>query len=293
MSYYIKIHNWSGQNLENATTRFAKAFRMQDTRATQVMQDILSGKTWQFEHTTSDEQSDKAYIYLKNLGYQVELVPIVEPQKPVARMRPPAETLVEPVELTSASKSKKSPFDFLKKLIPAKPPTIEIEDRPPAKRSTLRRIFSLLFLLCVFALATLLPYCFGFLAQAKINEFIPQLFKKGSMVQLKNYNRGWLRSNAEYAVKIAGTPPFTLVSEIVHGPFPIEEWMAGNFKSGFFQVRIQAQTDLGGQKAEEGVDPLEKFARKDYFLKKGSLYMMDLVKNNKGLLVNGKPVPLR
>ncbi len=293
MSYYIKIHKWSGQNLENTTSRFAKTFRMQNVRATEVMQDILGGKTWQFEHTTSDEQSDKAYTYLKNLGYQVELVPAVEPQKPVMRTRPPAETLAEPVELTSASKSKKSPFDFLKKLIPAKPPVLIGEVQPPARPSALRRMFPLLFLLLIIAVGTMLPYCFGVLAETKINEFIPQLFQKGSMVQLKSYNRGWLRSNAEYSIKMAGAPPFTLVSEIVHGPFPIEEWMAGNFKSSFFQVRIQAQTDLGGQKADEGIDPLEKFTRKEYFLKKGTLYMMDLVKNNKGLLVNGKPVPLR
>lgn len=160
----------------------------------------------------------------------------------------------------------------------------------PRKKSVAGKA-ALLFLLLLPVTVAALPYCFGMRAEAILNELVPQVFQKGTIVQLRNYDRGWLRSTAEYTVKTKGIPPLTVSSVIIHGPFSIGELMSGNFTGEYFQARIDSGIKLAGQ-GESGVDPLEGVAKKGYFLKRGPVYKMDLVIKDEGLLVNGKLIPL-
>ncbi|MBI4389421.1 MAG: DUF945 family protein [Nitrospinae bacterium] len=118
MSYRVKIHGWSGNDLSEVADRFAKLFRMRRENAQAILHDVVEeGRSWQFERTIPDRQSDQARQYLKALGFDAELVP-VEPGQPVAaRQRPAREKLSPPTEPAAP----KSPFDFLKRFRTPRP----------------------------------------------------------------------------------------------------------------------------------------------------------------------------
>jgi hypothetical protein len=78
MSVYIKINDWYGADQDDSTARFTKVFRMTDNEGESAMSLICRNKTWQFEHQTSDSQSDEALEYLTSIGFDVELVPITD-----------------------------------------------------------------------------------------------------------------------------------------------------------------------------------------------------------------------
>ncbi|MEK7254247.1 MAG: hypothetical protein AAB316_05845, partial [Bacteroidota bacterium] len=73
MSRYIVLRKWSGDDPEDISVRLAKVFRMTSVRAAMIVQDVSSGRPWQFEHTVSDTQSEPTKIYLQTLGFEVEL----------------------------------------------------------------------------------------------------------------------------------------------------------------------------------------------------------------------------
>jgi hypothetical protein len=76
MSVHIKINDWFGADQGDATSLFTKVFRMTDSEGESAMSLICRNKSWQFEHQTSDDQSNEAQGYLTSIGFDVELVPL-------------------------------------------------------------------------------------------------------------------------------------------------------------------------------------------------------------------------
>lgn len=322
MSYYLKIHNWSGNNLDDAIPRFAKVFRMRRDQAAPILRILVErSQTWQFERTISDAQGDAARDYLERLGFKVELIPAAHPKTETAR-RLPVENLAPPL----GTPAKKSLLGFLKKFkigVPAQPEAGDgglgsdgeqaasgavateisrsgarrapadrgpVEEAParkplfgfwkkrkkdaedeedtaeesalsaeqvsslmesapvsaaPAKTAGASRLLWVLLLIILGAGAAA-PYWFGMQAEGTIKEFI-QRPPPDLIVQLKSYDRGWLRSTAEYAIRFPGlplSPSLDGAAEIVHGPVALDEWFAGNFGGDYFQARVVSTAKL-------------------------------------------------
>ncbi|MBI4384893.1 MAG: YdgA family protein [Nitrospinae bacterium] len=118
MSYRVKIHGWSGNNLSEVADRFAKLFRMRRERALTVLHGIVEeGRPWQFERSIPDRQGNPARQYLKTLGFDVELA-LVEPGQAVAAKPRPAREELSPPAGPAAPKSL---FGFLKRPLTPQP----------------------------------------------------------------------------------------------------------------------------------------------------------------------------
>lgn len=213
----------------------------------------------------------------------------LKPKKPV----PPPErpmTVPEAPEVEVAPLPKKSFFDFLK---PKKTgPAPEVKKAVPQGYRQKSKIGLIAFVFVLIAATSVLPYYFGMRAEAILNELMPRMFQKGVVFKLKSYDRGWLRSSAEYTISAPKGAVFQGTSEIEHGPFFLEEVLAGNFN--YFQARIESKIPVIIPKAPEGSqasDPLESLVMKGYFVKKGKMYKIDLLILDEGLNVNGKLIP--
>lgn len=205
----------------------------------------------------------------------------------------------ETTMISSAAKSsdaqiaplpKKSFLDFLKKKnTDAAPEQKKPEPMAYRRKSNIAPIF---FVVALVAAALLMPYILGMRAEVILNELMPRMFQKGVELKVKSYDRGWLRSSAEYTISAPTGLIFQAVSEIEHGPFSLEELLSGNIH--YFQARIESKIPVNPPKASDGnqaPDPLENLVMKGYFVKKGKLYKMDLLVLDEGLNVNGKLIP--
>ena len=77
MSYYMVFNGWSGDDNAVAIEKMARVFHMEEDQASQVLDDLAAGESWQFEHQISDKQSEIAEGYLQGLGFDLERVPIM------------------------------------------------------------------------------------------------------------------------------------------------------------------------------------------------------------------------
>ena len=77
MSYYMVFNSWTGDDSATVVEKMARVFRMEEGQASQIVGDLESGETWQFEHQVSDMQSEIAEGYLQKLGFAVERIPIM------------------------------------------------------------------------------------------------------------------------------------------------------------------------------------------------------------------------
>ena len=73
MGYFIKFNGWAGDDLNEATARLAKVFRMDSGKASQAMRKIIGGQNWQFQWPISQEQAKTARSYLRWIGFDLEL----------------------------------------------------------------------------------------------------------------------------------------------------------------------------------------------------------------------------
>jgi len=78
MSSHIILHKWFGADRSEAARKVAKVFRMDPEEGTGIMLQLAEGKPWQFEYKVSDHQTGEATGYLRKLGFQVELKPVIE-----------------------------------------------------------------------------------------------------------------------------------------------------------------------------------------------------------------------
>ena len=72
MSYHILLNNWSGEDQDEATSKLAKLFRLDEEEAAGIVDGLTSGNTWQFQHQISAKQSEIAENFLNSLGFEVE-----------------------------------------------------------------------------------------------------------------------------------------------------------------------------------------------------------------------------
>ena len=77
MSHYMVFNSWSGDDSAIAVEKMSRVFRMDGDQASQIMDDLTAGETWQFEYQISDKQSEIAEGYLQELGFDVERIPIM------------------------------------------------------------------------------------------------------------------------------------------------------------------------------------------------------------------------
>jgi len=77
MSYYMMFNSWSGADSAVAIEKMARVFRMEEDQASQVLDNLAAGESWQFEHQISDKQSEIAENYLQGLGFDLERIPIM------------------------------------------------------------------------------------------------------------------------------------------------------------------------------------------------------------------------
>ena len=77
MSCYMVFNSWSGDDSADAIEKMARVFRMEEDQASQILDDLETGETWQFEHQISDKQSEIAEGYLQGLGFDLERIPIM------------------------------------------------------------------------------------------------------------------------------------------------------------------------------------------------------------------------
>ena len=77
MSCFLMINNWAGTDQDAATEKMARVFCMGAAEASPIVEDLANGNPWQFDHQISDRQSEVAESYLKNLGFDVECIPVI------------------------------------------------------------------------------------------------------------------------------------------------------------------------------------------------------------------------
>ena len=68
MSHYMVFNSWSGDDSATAIEKMSRVFRMDEEQASQVLDDLAAGETWQFEYQISDKQSEIAEDYLQAIG---------------------------------------------------------------------------------------------------------------------------------------------------------------------------------------------------------------------------------
>lgn len=77
MSCFLMINSWTGDDQLTATEKMARVFRLDPEEADAVVDNLANGNPWQFDHQVSDRQSQVAEPYLKNLGFEVECIPVM------------------------------------------------------------------------------------------------------------------------------------------------------------------------------------------------------------------------
>ena len=75
MSYKISVSSWDGDDKIAVAEKIAKIFRIQPSKASEIMNNIGSGMAWRFKHPVSDQQGKDAQIFLSSLGFKVDLLP--------------------------------------------------------------------------------------------------------------------------------------------------------------------------------------------------------------------------
>ncbi len=78
MSCYLMLNNWVGEDQETASDKVARIFRMDPQQANEVVDNLVDGNPWQFEHQISNQQSEVAERYLRGMGFDVECIPIMD-----------------------------------------------------------------------------------------------------------------------------------------------------------------------------------------------------------------------
>ncbi len=78
MSCFLMINSWAGSDQEMATEKMARVFRMGQDEASPIVDNLANGNPWQFDHQVSDRQSEMAEPYLRNLGFDVERIPVID-----------------------------------------------------------------------------------------------------------------------------------------------------------------------------------------------------------------------
>lgn len=195
-----------------------------------------------------------------------------------------AKTVPGTLEETIDPLPKKSFLDFLKKKKADSAP--EIKKAEPQAYRQKSDMASIAFIFVLSAAASLSPYYYGIRAEAILNELMPRMFQKGTVFKFKTYDRGWLKSRAEFLVSSPTGVVFQGVSEVEHGPFSLEELLTGNIN--YFQAHIESKIPVIASKTP---DPIESLVMKGYFVKKGNIYKMDLLVLEGALNVNGKLIP--
>lgn len=71
MSFHIVLNQWSGEDQDLAAAKMAKVFRLEAEEASDIVERLVAGDAWQFQHQVSDPQSEVAESYLTNLGFDV------------------------------------------------------------------------------------------------------------------------------------------------------------------------------------------------------------------------------
>ena len=78
MSYHILLNHWSGTDQDDAASKLAKLFRMDDEEAVGIVEGLANGNAWQFQHQVSAQQSEIAENFLRSLGFEVERMEALE-----------------------------------------------------------------------------------------------------------------------------------------------------------------------------------------------------------------------
>ncbi|NIP99766.1 MAG: hypothetical protein GWM98_04455, partial [Nitrospinaceae bacterium] len=60
MSSRIVLNTWSGSDQDLAAEKMARVFRMTEARSAAIIQQLLGGRNWEFEHKVSDPQARTA-----------------------------------------------------------------------------------------------------------------------------------------------------------------------------------------------------------------------------------------
>ncbi|MCA9483220.1 MAG: hypothetical protein KC553_05760 [Nitrospina sp.] len=83
MSYRIALNGWSGNDQEEAAQKIAKIFRLGEEEAAGIVQGLVEGNGWQFEHGISGKQSEMAENFLTSLGFDVERQLLTDEEMPL------------------------------------------------------------------------------------------------------------------------------------------------------------------------------------------------------------------
>jgi len=75
LSYKISVSRWQGDDKIAVTEKIAKVFRLQPSKANDIMNNLGLGIPWRFNHTVSDQQGKEAKAFLSSLGFKVDLLP--------------------------------------------------------------------------------------------------------------------------------------------------------------------------------------------------------------------------
>ncbi len=112
VSTYIVINEWTGTNESIAIQRMAKLFRMSLDKADAIFDRILSGQSWQFEKTVSDQQGEKAVSFLGDMGFRVDLKPPDSNGGAPAVPKLPSQTQTLPRAATQSVASSRGKYQF-------------------------------------------------------------------------------------------------------------------------------------------------------------------------------------
>ena len=75
MSCKISVSSWEGNDKIAAAEKIAKVFRLPPTKANDIMKNLGSGIPWRFSQTISNQQGKDAQIFLRSIGFKVDLLP--------------------------------------------------------------------------------------------------------------------------------------------------------------------------------------------------------------------------
>ncbi len=280
MSNFIQIHSWSGTDPKGVSQRLAKMFKLSPKEAASIVKGLQKGNSWQFDKPIPLAQSQKAMDYLNAMGFSAELTS-GEPSfasfddELLEEDRPQRKSLFgfkrggkekAPKEkkggLFGFGKKKSGQADVPPPPKPGKPPKPKKPKRPKGKSSA-GSIFAVLLILILGA-GAVAPFWFGMEAEKLVQKQVDHWSKKGVLIQIVDYQRGWLDTNAKFSVRSLKLPLSVQVdSHIIHGPIPFkdlfDQLMQGNFSFEGFQImQARADSSLKAQVKMPGKKPAPK-----------------------------------
>lgn len=93
MSHQITLSFWSGANKSEAAKKLAKVFHLQPETSLDIVDQLCQALPWRFDRSIPDHQANKAFTYLRSLGFVVDIHPIESEIEPLFNSVVMAETL--------------------------------------------------------------------------------------------------------------------------------------------------------------------------------------------------------